>query len=78
MMVAGAVKTMSALSAQKAALGAGAIVMGVIASNDRRFPHEKIERIRNLRPDMILLSGGTDGGTVSHVVELAEFMALLI
>ncbi len=74
MMVAGAVKTMSALSAQKAALGAGAIVMGVIASNDRRLPHEKIERIRNLRPDMILLSGGTDGGTVSHVVELAEFI----
>jgi len=62
MMVAGAVKTMSAQSAQKAALGAGAIVMDVIASNDKRLPHEKIERIRDLRPDMILLSGGTDGG----------------
>ena len=74
MMVAGAVKTMSAQSAQKAALGAGAIVMDVIASNDKRLPHEKIERIRDLRPDMILLSGGTDGGTVSHVVELAEFI----
>ena len=74
MMVAGAVKTMSAQSAQKAALGAGAIVMDVIASNDKRLPHEKIERIRDLRPDMIQLSGGTDGGTVSHVVELAEFI----
>jgi uncharacterized protein (TIGR01319 family) len=74
MMVAGAVMTMSAQSAQKAALGAGAIVMDVIASNDKRLPHEKIERIRDLRPDMILLSGGTDGGTVSHVVELAEFI----
>ena len=74
MMVAGVVKTMSAQSAQKAALGAGAIVMDVIASNDKRLPHEKIERIRDLRPDMILLSGGTDGGTVSHVVELAEFI----
>ena len=74
MMVAGAVMAMSAQSAQKAALGAGAIVMDVIASNDKRLPHEKIERIRDLRPDMILLSGGTDGGTVSHVVELAEFI----
>ena len=74
MMVAGAVMTMSAQSAQKAALGAGAIVMDVIAPNDKRLPHEKIERIRDLRPDMILLSGGTDGGTVSHVVELAEFI----
>jgi len=74
MMVAGAVLTMSAESAARAALGAGAIVMDVIASNDGRLPHEKIERIRNLRPDMILLSGGTDGGTISHVVELAELI----
>ncbi len=75
MMVAGAVMSMSAQSAQRAALGAGAIVMDVIASNDGRLPHEKIERIRHLRPDMILLSGGTDGGSVTHVVELAEFIA---
>ncbi|HNT34164.1 MAG TPA: glutamate mutase L, partial [bacterium] len=75
MLVAGAVKTMTAESAQRAALGAGAIVMDVLASNDGRLPHEKISLIRGLRPDMILLSGGTDGGTVSHVVELAEFIA---
>ncbi|MGB2820782.1 MAG: glutamate mutase L [Phycisphaerae bacterium] len=75
MMVAGVVKSMTAESAQRAALGAGAIVMDVLASNDRRAPHEKIERIRTLRPDMVLLSGGTDGGTVRHVVELAEFLA---
>ncbi|MGB3479679.1 MAG: glutamate mutase L [bacterium] len=74
MMVAGVVLTMTAESAARAALGAGAIVMDVIASNDGRFPHQKIERIRNLRPDMILLSGGIDGGTISHVVELAELI----
>ena len=75
MMVGGVVKSMTAESAERAALGAGAIVMDVIASNDQRAPHEKIERIRTLRPDMILLSGGTDGGTIRHVVELAEFIA---
>ncbi|MCX7785678.1 MAG: glutamate mutase L [candidate division WOR-3 bacterium] len=74
MMVAGVVLTMTAESAARAALGAGAIVMDVIASNDGRLPHEKIERIRTLRPDMILLSGGVDGGTISHVVELAELI----
>ena len=31
-------------------------------------------RIRELRPDMVLLSGGVDGGTISHVVELAEII----
>ena len=75
MMVAGVVKTMSGESAERAALGAGSIVMDIIASNDGRLPHEKIQRIRELRPDMILLSGGIDGGTVSHVVELAELLS---
>jgi uncharacterized protein (TIGR01319 family) len=75
MLVAGVVQSMTGESAQRCALGAGAIVMDVLASNDGRLPHEKIERIRSLRPDMILLSGGTDGGTVTHVVEMAEYIA---
>ena len=74
MMVAGVVRNLTAESAERAALGAGAIVMDVIASNDKRLPHEKIERIRHLRPDMVLLSGGIDGGTTSHVAELAEII----
>ena len=75
MMVAGVVREMTAASAKRAALGAGAIVMDTIASNDKRLPHEQIQRIRELRPDMILIAGGTDGGTVSHVVQLAELVA---
>ncbi len=75
MMVAGVVRKMTAESAERAALGAGSIVMDVICANDNRLPHEQIERIRQLRPDMILLSGGIDGGTKSHVVELAQVIA---
>lgn len=75
MMVTGVVKNMTGESAQRAALGAGAIVIDVLASNDGRLPHEKIERIRSMRPDMILMSGGTDGGAVTHVVEMAEYVA---
>src|SRR3989449_6867569 len=75
MMVAGVVRSMTAESAERAALGAGAIVMDVIASNDGRLPHEQIEKIRHLRPDMILLSGGVDGGTTSHVAALAEIIS---
>ena len=74
MMVTGVVRSMTAESAERAAMTAGAIVMDVIASNDKRLPHEQIERIRHLRPDMILLSGGIDGGTTTHVVELAELI----
>ncbi len=75
MMVTGVVQNMTGESAQRAALGAGAIVIDVLASNDGRLPYEKIERIRSMRPDMILMSGGTDGGAVTHVVEMAEYVA---
>ena len=75
MMVTGVVQNMTGESAQRAALGAGAIVIDVLASNDGRLPYEKIERIRTMRPDMILMSGGTDGGAVTHVVEMAEYIA---
>src|SRR6187551_414474 len=70
MMVAGVVREMTGESAKRAALGAGAIVMDVIASNDRRKPHEQIQRIRELRPDITLISGGVDGGTTTHVVQI--------
>ena len=72
LVVGGVVRSMTAESATRAALGAGSIVMDTFATNDGRKPFEQIERIRQLRPDMILLAGGTDGGTKKHVVSLAE------
>jgi uncharacterized protein (TIGR01319 family) len=75
MVVGGVVREMSAASAERAALGAGAIVMDTLSANDKRKPHEQVRRIRELRPDMILLAGGTDGGNVRKVVELAERIA---
>jgi uncharacterized protein (TIGR01319 family) len=75
LVVGGVVRSMTAESAMRAALGAGAIVMDTFAINDKRKPHEQIERIRQLRPDMILLAGGVDGGTRKHVVALAELVA---
>ncbi|HEX2998699.1 MAG TPA: glutamate mutase L, partial [Armatimonadota bacterium] len=75
MMVAGVVRSMSAESAQRAALGAGAIIMDSLSVDDGRKDYERVERIRSLRPDMILLSGGTDGGTITHLVEMAELLA---
>jgi uncharacterized protein (TIGR01319 family) len=75
LLAAGVIGSMSAHSAERAALGAGAIISGVLAVDDGRRPHERIELIRRLRPDMVLLAGGVDGGTVSHVAELAEQIA---
>lgn len=72
MIVAGVMKNLTAESAERAALGAGAIVMDVIAIDDGRLPHERLERIYEMRPDMVLISGGVDGGNMTHVVQLGE------
>lgn len=72
MMVAGVVKSMSAESAERAALGAGAILMDTLAVDDGRKEFQKVERLRQLRPDIILMSGGTDGGTRTHLTDMAE------
>lgn len=74
MMVAGVVKAMSAESAERAALGAGAILMDTLAVDDGRKDFQKVERLRQLRPDIILMSGGTDGGTTKHLEEMAEIV----
>jgi uncharacterized protein (TIGR01319 family) len=74
MMVAGVVKEMTTESAERAALGAGAIVLDAISADDGREEHERIERIRHLRPDIVLLTGGVDGGAKNHVIEVAEIL----
>lgn len=75
MLVMGVVKNMTAESAQRAALGAGAIVVDCISLDDGREDFQRIQRIRDIRPDIILLAGGTDGGTITHVVQLAEMLS---
>jgi len=75
MTVAGLVKSMTAESAERAALGAGAVVMDVISLDDARLVIERIRRLQELRPDMILLAGGTDDGNISHVAAVAEYIA---
>ncbi len=74
MMVAGVVKAMSAESAERAALGAGAILMDTLSVDDGRKDYQKVERLRQLRPDIILMSGGTDGGNVDLLTEMAEIV----
>ncbi|MCK9460995.1 MAG: glutamate mutase L [Proteobacteria bacterium] len=75
MVVAGVVAKLSARSAQRAALGAGAIVADVVACDDDRTPYERIARLKRLRPDIVLLAGGTDGGAEIGVVEMAQLIA---
>jgi uncharacterized protein (TIGR01319 family) len=74
MMVAGLHEKISTESAQRASLGAGANLMGSFSMDDKKQQFEKIEIMRNLKPDIFLLSGGTDGGEIEHVAEMASLI----
>jgi uncharacterized protein (TIGR01319 family) len=74
MVVTGLVEDITAESADRVALGAGAIVQEIVAMNDGRSPYRKIEDLKRLRPDMVLLAGGFDGDALSGPVFLAELL----
>jgi uncharacterized protein (TIGR01319 family) len=74
MVVAGLVRNLTAGTADRAALGAGAIVLEVIAVDDGRTPYRKVEDLKRLRPDMVLFAGGFDADAVSAPVFLAELL----
>mgnify|MGYP001076992222 CR=1 FL=1 len=65
----GLVPSLTAKAAEMAALGAGAKVVGT-------FPYalntDDGNHLRTLEPDLVLLTGGTDGGDTSHIVGNAE------
>jgi uncharacterized protein (TIGR01319 family) len=75
MLVAGVVRSMTADSARRAALGAGAVILDTMAVDDGLTPLARLKRMRSLRPDMVLLAGGVDGGTTVHVARLADMIA---
>ncbi|MBN2565017.1 MAG: glutamate mutase L, partial [Candidatus Eisenbacteria bacterium] len=74
MVVTGLVRELTADTADRVALGAGAIVLDVISMNDGRTAYRKIEDLKRLRPDMVLLAGGYDGEAITAPVFLAELL----
>lgn len=65
----------SAKSAERAAYGAGGVLLNTLAINDKRTTYEQIQIINNSYPDIILFSGGTDGGAFTGVVRMAEILS---
>lgn len=73
-LVLGLTTKVTADSASRAALGGGAIILNVIASDDGRQSFAKIDAIKNSRPDMVLISGGLDGGNTDFVLEACDLL----
>ncbi len=73
--VCGLSKFVTAESAEKAALGAGALLVDVFSPDDGRSLFEQMEALRKAKPDMVLLAGGID--TAVNVNFIIEFCDLL-
>ncbi len=72
MIITGVIRDISGESAQRAALGAGALLIDTFSKDDQRPPYKKIAEMRRTKPDILLMSGGTNGGATSQVLEMAE------
>ena len=74
MVAVGLVPEMTAEAAKRAALGAGAKVLGVYCHELSEY---EIEEIAALNPDIILLAGGTDGGNKQVILHNAKMLTTL-
>ncbi len=74
MTVHGLVYDMTAKAAKEAALGAGAIVHNVTAGRLRRTD---LEKIKNIKPNIILIAGGLDYGERETALDNAEMILSL-
>lgn len=72
MIITGVISNISGESAQRAALGAGALLIDTFSKDDERPPYKKVAAMRQSKPDILLMSGGTDGGATSQVLEMAD------
>lgn len=72
MISCGLVPELTAEAARMASLGAGAKVMKVYSY---QLTEEDAEEIEALQPDIFLLTGGTDGGNQTNIIENAKVLA---
>jgi len=72
MVVVGLVPGLTVEAANLAALGAGAKVVGSLGF---KLPERAIDEVESLRPDMLLLTGGTNGGDAGTILHNARLLA---
>jgi hypothetical protein len=74
--VVGLLSDVSVQSAQRLAETAYLQVFETFDLNDQRKPDEQIDAILRARPDVILLTGGTDGGASRSIKKMLEAVGL--
>ena len=74
--VVGLLDDVTVESTQRLARTIYARVVDTIGLNDKRKPEQQIDSLLRLRPDLILVAGGTDDGATKSVQRLIETIGL--
>lgn len=72
----GLLEDVSLASAQQLVRSTYGRVVETIGLNDRRKPHDQIDSITRHMPDVVIFSGGTEGGATRSVQKLLEMVGL--
>lgn len=72
----GLLKDVSLESARRLAESTYSRILETIGVNDHRKPEQQIDEILRVRPDLILITGGTDGGASRSLQKLLEPVGL--
>jgi hypothetical protein len=75
--VVGLLGDVSVESVQRLARSTYSRVVDTISLNDRRKPHEQIDSLLQIHPDLFLISGGTEEGAVRSTQRLLETVSLI-
>jgi hypothetical protein len=74
--LAGLLKDVSLESARRLTESTYAQIVEIIGLSDRRKPEQQIDGILRARPDLIVITGGTDGGASRSIHKLLEPIGL--
>ncbi|MBI3152665.1 MAG: glutamate mutase L [Chloroflexi bacterium] len=74
--VVGLLKDVSLESARRLTESTYTRIVDTIGLNDQRRPDQQIDSILRLRPDLVLITGGTDGGASLSIQKLLEPIGL--
>ena len=69
--IVGLLKDVSVESARRLTESTYTRIVDTIGLNDLRKPDQQIDSLLRLRPDLVVITGGTDGGASPHAVHFA-------
>jgi uncharacterized protein (TIGR01319 family) len=72
MVALGYMPRVTAKAAKEVAMSAGARVLEIVSNED--LPEYRLEVLREIKPDIVLLAGGTDGGDQQSLIDNARII----